>query len=110
MGGWARGGLAAILGSLVACSAPPLLPPAQQPSPQPAPAPAEPRAAARWTAVDWKDLPGWGSDDLMAAWPALLAGCQRPAPGWAEFCARATLQAPADAMEAALLLMKHLRP
>lgn len=97
MGWWARGVAAAILGSLVACSSPPLLPPAPPP-------------ASRWTAVDWKDLPGWGSDDLLAAWPALLAGCQRPAPGWAEFCARAALQSPADATEAALLLMKHLRP
>jgi membrane-bound lytic murein transglycosylase A len=66
---------------------------------------------ARWVAADWKDLPGWGNaDDLLAAWPALLASCQRPAAGWAEFCARAALQSPADATEAATLLMKHLRP
>ena len=104
MGGWARGVLAAILGSLAACSSPPLQAPDRAPA-QPAP-----RAASRWTAVDWKDLPGWGGDDALAAWPALLASCQRPAPGWAEFCARAALQAPADAMEATLLLMKHLRP
>jgi membrane-bound lytic murein transglycosylase A len=102
MGVWARWGLAAILGSLAACSSPPL-----QPPPVAVPAPV---AAARWVAVDWKDLPGWGGDDVLAAWPALLAGCQRPAAGWAEFCARAALQAPADALEAALLLMKHLRP
>ncbi|WP_457420299.1 murein transglycosylase A [Roseateles sp. P5_E7] len=77
-----------------------------RPTPQaPAPAPTQ-----RWVAADWKDLPGWGSDDLLAAWPALLGNCQRPAAGWAEFCARAALQTPADSMEAALLLMKHLRP
>lgn len=106
MGWWARGGLAVILGSLAACSSPPLQPP------EPAPTvPATPRPATqRWVAVDWKELPGWGGDDLLAAWPALLAGCQRPAPGWAEFCARAALQAPADPMEATLFLMKHLRP
>jgi membrane-bound lytic murein transglycosylase A len=68
------------------------------------------QAAPRWTAADWKDLPGWGSDDLLSAWPALLASCQRPAAGWAEFCARAALQPPGDAMEATLFLMKHLRP
>ncbi|MFT7722624.1 MAG: MltA domain-containing protein [Roseateles sp.] len=67
-------------------------------------------AAGRWAAADWRDLPGWGGDDLLAAWPALLAGCQRPAPGWAEFCARAALQPPGDPLEAAALLMKHLRP
>ncbi|HEY8878400.1 MAG TPA: MltA domain-containing protein [Roseateles sp.] len=78
-----------------------------QPPASPAPSP---RAAQRWVAADWKELPGWGSDDLLAAWPALLASCQRPAPGWAEFCARAALQSPNDAMEAAVFLMKHLRP
>lgn len=111
MAWWARVGLAAILGSLVACSTPPPLPPAPV-APRPgAPTATLPAAsAARWVAADWQDLPGWGSDDLTAAWPALLAGCQRPAPGWAEFCARAALQSPADGFEAALLLMKHLRP
>jgi membrane-bound lytic murein transglycosylase A len=108
MGGWARGVLAAILGNLAACSSPPLLPPG--PAPAGPAAPAVPKATARWVAADWRDLPGWGSDDLLAAWPALLAGCQRPAPGWAEFCARAALQSPTDSLEAALLLMKHLRP
>lgn len=106
MGWWTRGWLAAILGSLAACSSPPLRPPA----PGPAPAVPPPAAVQRWVAADWRDLPGWGRDDLLAAWPALLAGCQRPAPGWAEFCARAALEAPADALEASLLLMKHLRP
>ncbi len=111
MGWWARGAVAAILGSLAACSSPPLLPPQPAPSALPAsPPPAPSQPGPRWTAVDWKALPGWGSDDLLAAWPALLASCQRPAPGWAEFCARAALQAPADATEAALFLMKHLRP
>jgi len=110
MGWWARGVLAAILGSLAACSSPPLQPPVQ-PSTGPAPAlPAPPKSAARWVAADWKELPGWGGDDLLAAWPALLGNCQRPAPGWAEFCARAALQSPTDAMEATLFLMKHLRP
>jgi membrane-bound lytic murein transglycosylase A len=101
--------LAAILGTLAACSSPPLQ--RELPAPrQAAPAPVQPAQGARWTAADWKDLPGWGSDDLLAAWPALLAGCQRPAPGWAEFCARAALQPPTDPLEAAALLMKHLRP
>lgn len=114
MGGlWARAVMAAILGMLAACSSPPLQAPAPAPPAQPGgsvpPAPA-PRVAARWVAADWRDLPGWGGDDLLAAWPALLAGCQRPAAGWADFCARAAMQAPADAMEAALVMMKYLRP
>jgi membrane-bound lytic murein transglycosylase A len=109
MGGWARGGLAAILGTLAACSGPPLQPPPAAPTTATATATA-PSPAQRWVAVDWKDLPGWGGDDLLAAWPALLGNCQRPAAGWAEFCARAALLTPADATEATLLLMKHLRP
>lgn len=111
---WARGVGAAILGTLAACSSPPLLPPPAQDAARGAPmtpsVPPRPAAAQRWVATDWRDLPGWGDDDLLAAWPALLASCRRPAPGWAEFCARTALQPPADALEAALLLMKHLRP
>ncbi len=112
MAGWARGGVAAILGSLVACSTAPPLAPAPGPSAQrPAPAvPAVSNAAARWSPADWTDLPDWGRDDLLAAWPALRAGCQRPASGWAEFCARVAMLDPGDGLEAALLLMKHLRP
>jgi len=112
MGVWARWGVVAILGTLAACSSPPRQPTepgATQTAPQASPTAARP-GAQRWVAADWNDLPGWGSDDLLAAWPALLAGCQRPAAGWAEFCARAALASPSDAMEAALLLMKHLRP
>ncbi|MFG6485242.1 murein transglycosylase A [Roseateles sp. BYS78W] len=107
MAWWARGGLAAILGTLAACSTTTLQPPSAPGAPPPTQAPA---AGRRWVAADWPDLPGWGGDDLLAAWPALLAGCQRPAPGWAEFCARAALQSPTDPLEAAALLMKHLRP
>lgn len=109
MSGWARGMVAVILGSLAACSSPPVQRPDAPEAPAASPSPRA-TAPSRWTAADWRDLPGWGSDDLLAAWPALQAGCQRPAPGWAEFCARAVLQSPADPMEAAVLLMKHLRP
>ena len=105
---WTRGALAAILGSLAACSTT-LLEPPRETKPMPS-APAPERQASRWVAADWNDLPGWGTDDLLAAWPALLGSCQRPAAGWAEFCARAALQSPTDSLEAAVFLMKHLRP
>lgn len=121
---WAARGLGgAILGSLLACSTPkaPGPAPAEPPSAAPA-APAAPstpatparpgidRPGARWVAADWSELPGWGQDDPLAWWPALTQSCNRPAPGWAELCARALLQAPADAVEAQIFLMKHLRP
>lgn len=121
---------AAILGLLAACSTTPLppdpaqLPPSARPQPPAAQAPATtaattPTGAARqvlqrersrWVAVDWNELPGWGEDRASELWPALLRGCQRPAPGWAELCARAARQAPADDLEAHLWLIKHLQP
>ncbi len=68
------------------------------------------RDHARWVAADWSELPGWGQDAASELWPALLRGCNRPAPGWAELCARASLSPPADDAEAALWLMQHLQP
>ncbi|WP_341850475.1 murein transglycosylase A [Roseateles violae] len=82
----------------------------------PAAEPARPREQqqrerARWIAVDWSELPGWGEDRAAELWPALRAGCARPAPGWAELCAKALLMSgPADDQEALLWLMQHLRP
>lgn len=120
---------AAILGVLAACSSAPQAPaplhsvspgtsptPAvTPPRPQQPPAPERERATlqrerSRWVQADWAELPGWGQDRAAELWPALLQGCARPAPGWAELCARAALQAPADDMEAHLWLMKHLQP
>ncbi|PZP32522.1 MAG: transglycosylase [Roseateles depolymerans] len=119
-GGWRAGwGALAILGSLLAGCSAPLLAPDAEPTPVRAPAPsaAQPpvvsateAASAQWVPVDWRELPGWGEDDALAAWPALLSSCQRPPPVWREFCARAVLQAPGDTTEATLFLMKHLRP
>jgi membrane-bound lytic murein transglycosylase A len=45
----------------------------------PAP-PAKPAApavpVARFTPVEWRDLPGWGEDDVAQAWPAFVVGCR----------------------------------
>ncbi|QPF72105.1 transglycosylase [Roseateles sp. DAIF2] len=119
---------AAILGLLAACSSTPLPP---DPAPSPAPRALPPGAAnpsvslpsmpargravlqrerSRWVAADWDELPGWGEDRAAELWPALLRGCARPAPGWAELCARAALQPPTDDLEAHLWLIKHLQP
>jgi membrane-bound lytic murein transglycosylase A len=78
--------------------------------------PAQPLAAiieqprSRWVAADWTDLPGLADDNLLQAWPALQAGCARPARGWADVCARALLQAPTDEAAARRFLRTHLRP
>jgi len=51
----------------------------QCPATTPALPPAKPMQAARWS-----DLPGWGEDDLTAAWPAFLHSCRALAskPQW----------------------------
>jgi membrane-bound lytic murein transglycosylase A len=62
-------------------------------------------------ATDWIELPGWSADRAVELWPALQAGCTRPAPGWHELCARVLLQAPpADDDEARRWLTTHLQP
>lgn len=78
----------------------------------PAPGPRAPlrRGPARWTPAEWSDLPGWETDRSAELWPALLASCGAPAPGWAEFCARAVLQPPQDDAQARVLLARWLRP
>ena len=54
------------------------------------------RPRARWVPVDWAALPGWQADRSAELWPALRAGCLKPAPGWAAVCARAGGFAPPD--------------
>ena len=119
----ARAGLpAAILGWLAACSSVPLDPPPTPPdraAPAPAATAAAPggvatieRARSRWVPVGWAELPGWGSDPSAEFWPALLRGCDRPAPGWAGVCAQArSAAAPAFSDDAAReWLQQRLQP
>jgi membrane-bound lytic murein transglycosylase A len=47
-------------------------------------------------ASSWSELPGWAGDRLVDWWPAFLAGCARPAPGWSGLCAEALLRPPAS--------------
>ena len=111
--------MAAILGMLGGCATQLAPPPVPVPAPAtavPAPAAETPRAVlmregARWVEADWRELPGWGTEDRAAElWPVLLRSCARPAPGWALTCAQAALQNPADDQAATLWLMQHLRP
>ena len=47
------------------------------------------RLHSRWVPVRFADLPGWDVDRATELWPALLRGCERPAPGWTAVCAQA---------------------
>ena len=61
-------------------------------------------------AVGWEQLPGWQADRVAEAWPALLRGCQRPAPGWATLCAEALLRPPGDEAATHAWLQQRLQP
>lgn len=93
---------AAILVTLLACSSTPVplptLSSTQPAEPGPLASVAPPAAAAdgivqrarsRWVPARWSDLPGWDFDRSAELWPALLLGCERPAPGWAALCGEA---------------------
>ena len=75
--------------------------PVPQPVPQPAaPTPAIPFSPIRHEPAAWKALPGWQSDRVDEAWPALRKSCRalnsrRAAAPWLEVCRAA------DAMPAA---------
>ena len=113
--------MAAILGLLAACAGPPSNSPAPgnpgAPSPPPGMVsvpmvnPTIVRPRARWVPVEWADLPGWQADSLSELWPALLRGCERPAPAWLAACAQARGEptAPNDATVRAWL-QRRLKP
>ena len=68
------------------------------------------RPRARWVPVDWSSLPGLADEQPRALWPALRAGCARPAPGWAAVCARALDFQPPDDAFAWQFLQRELQP
>ena len=68
------------------------------------------RARARWVPAAWSDLPGWSDDRTRELWPALLAGCTKPADGWAGVCKLAQALQPADDAQARDFLQRTLQP
>ena len=109
----------------IPATAPPAPPPLASPATSPAtpgpthtPPPDTPGAAtapvpvprARWLPVDWPALPGWQADRSAELWPALRAGCARPAAGWAALCARALALNPPDDATARDFLQRQLQP
>nr|WP_292444378.1 MltA domain-containing protein [Methylibium sp.] len=90
----------------------------QPPAPQGAPVTTAPGPApammafgiSRWVAAPWNELPGWPQDNVLAAWPALLKSCERPAPGWQDACAEARSVAEPDEAKVRAWLTAHLQP
>jgi membrane-bound lytic murein transglycosylase A len=105
---WRLAAAGAILGMLAACGTAP--PPAPTTEPPATAAPVIEQPKSRWVPAAWEDLPGWGDDQIVLAWPALLRSCARPASGWDTACARA--QALSEPNEAAVRawLKRHLQP
>lgn len=83
--------IAALL--ISACATRPVAPTLpKKPAPAPAAVPSAPstaRPADHLRRVSFAELPGWGDDDVRAAWPALIASCTALSakPGWGEACA-----------------------
>jgi len=110
--------LAAMAAALLGCGSVPRPPaPAAGPPlapvtarPEPAPPPPERAERARWRVAAWADLPGWGSDRVADAWPALMSGCTLAPPSWRETCARALLEAPVGDNAVQRWLERHLQP
>ena len=84
-----RAAAAALVVVLAGCQTVPPAPPPKPPAPPPSTAPVQ-----RFAPVDWRDLPGWGEDDVAAAWPAFVVGCKALV---ARTQSQATWKAPCDA-------------
>jgi membrane-bound lytic murein transglycosylase A len=91
---------------LAGCTTTPVEPPA---IPAAAPPPAPP-GASRWVAVGWEQLPGWSAERSSELWPALLRGCEKPAPGWTALCTEARRVPAGDDAAARDWLLQRLQP
>ena len=76
--------------------------------------PAAPDAppSVRFEAVDFRKLPGWRADDVLAAWPAIINSCNVIAsrPDWQMFCGAVAATSPGDAEFVRGFLEQHLQP
>lgn len=115
----------AIVGSLVACSSPPVRTPPTttapaEPVPGPSSATARPAAPtpppmaasskSRWVPSSWDDLPGWSADPIHEAWEALLTNCQRPSQVFAALCPDIRRLSIAEVRDQRNWLMSQLQP
>jgi membrane-bound lytic murein transglycosylase A len=68
--------------------------------------------AVRFEPVKWSKLPGWKSDDALAAWPAIISTCQvlGRRSEWQNFCSAVVAASPADAAFVRGFLEQQLTP
>ena len=68
--------------------------------------------AARFEPVKWSKLPGWKSDDALAAWPAIVSTCRvlDARAEWQGFCTAVMATSPADGAFVRGFLEQRLTP
>ena len=113
-----------LLGLLAACST---VPPAGSPAPgscAPCPTcpvcpsvtpPPVPAFSRTFLSATWADLPGWGDDDVGAAWPAFLLSCRGVGSkgngvAWKRVCDQARAVDGKPGFEARRFFERHLKP
>ena len=74
--------------------------------------PVETAPTVRFEPVKWSKLPGWNSDDTLAAWPAIVSTCSvvGKRAEWQSFCGAVVATSPMDAEFARSFLEQQLTP
>jgi len=68
-------------------------------------------ARVEYVAARWSDLPGWDSDSVLQAWPAVLSSCRvNTRTDWNDICAAAAQLAPASDSEIRAFFVGHFQP
>ena len=71
-----------------------------------------PAPTVRFEPVSWSKLPGWRTDDALAAWPAIIASCSaiHARPEWQAFCGSVVAASPGDSEFVRGFLEQQLQP
>jgi membrane-bound lytic murein transglycosylase A len=74
--------------------------------------PADTTPTVQFEAVSFSRLPGWRSDDALAAWPAIISTCTAlgTRAEWQSFCGAAVAASPGDAEFVRAFLERNLQP
>jgi membrane-bound lytic murein transglycosylase A len=68
-------------------------------------------APVEYVAARWADLPGWNTDSVLQAWPAVLSSCRvHSRADWNEICAAAAQLAPASDREIRAFFVSRFQP